>query len=57
MPEFWDEEGKDDRLEMRKQVIRWSILFLVLCGGVFFAVWWASSAVHFSASRVEATRH
>jgi hypothetical protein len=55
MSEFWEEEVKDDRREMRKQVLRWSLLFVLLCGGVFFAIWWASAAVHFSASRVDAT--
>src|SRR5205807_6537350 len=55
MSEFWEEEGQDDRREMRKQVLRWSLLFLLLCGGVFFAIWWASAAVNFSSSRVQAT--
>lgn len=55
MSEFWEEEVKDDRQQMRKQILRWSLLFLVLCGGVFFAIWWASAAVNFSSSRVQAT--
>jgi hypothetical protein len=55
MAEFWEEEVKDDRREMRKQVLRWSLLFVLLFSGVFFAIWWASAAVNFSASRVEAT--
>lgn len=55
MSEFWEEEVKDDRQEMRKQVLRWGLLFLLLCCGVFFAIWWASAAVQFSASRVDAT--
>src|SRR5947209_20286732 len=55
MSEFWQEEINDDRREMRKQVLRWMLLFLVLCGGVFSAIWWASAAVQFTASRVDAS--
>lgn len=55
MPEFWQEEAKDDRREMQKQVLRWGLLFVLLCCFAGFAIWWASSAVNFSASRVEST--
>ncbi len=52
-PEFWRDETTRQRGEFRRQVIRWSLIFALLIVGVFFAFWWAGSAVHFSASRVE----
>ena len=55
MPEFWEEQNQDDRREMKKQVARWGLLFGVLFCFGFFAIWWATSAVNFSASRVEST--
>ena len=35
MSEFWEEEVKDQRQEMRKQVLRWSLLFVT--GGALAA--------------------
>ena len=55
MAEFWQEEAIEGRREMRRQALRWSLVFGLLIAGVVFALWWAGSAVHFSASRVEAT--
>lgn len=55
MPEFWEEEARDNRREMHRQVVRWGLLFVLLCCFAGFAIWWAGSAVNFSASRVEAT--
>lgn len=55
MPEFWEEQSADDQRDLRKQIVRWAILFALLIAGVVFAFWWAGSAVHFSASRVEQT--
>ena len=55
MPEFWEEENQDARREMKKQVVRWGLLFGVLFCFSFFAIWWATSAVNFSASRVESS--
>lgn len=40
---------------MKKQVVRWGLLFGVLFCFSFFAIWWATSAVNFSASRVESS--
>jgi hypothetical protein len=55
LPEFWREEPGDERRIFWKQAVRWSLLFLVLCGGVFFAFWWSGSAIHFGASRMNET--
>lgn len=55
MAEFWEEQSADDQRDLRKQVVRWSVLFALLVSGIFFATWWAGSAVHFGASRVEQT--
>ncbi len=52
-PEFWRDEQRGNRGEMRRQTLRWGLLFAVVFAFVFFAFWWAGSAVHFSASRVE----
>ncbi len=54
MAEFWEEEAVEERKQMGKQALKWGLLFLLLCGGLFFALWWASSAVRFSSSRVQA---
>lgn len=50
--EFWQENSEEDRKFYLKQVLKWSLLFLALCVGIFFAFWWSSSAIHFGASRV-----
>jgi len=50
--EFWDEEIRDDRDLARKQILRWSVVFVLLFLFVLFAFWWAGSAIHFGASRV-----
>ena len=50
--EFWDEEASADRRDMRKQAVRWSVVFASLIAAALFAVWWATSALYFSASRV-----
>jgi hypothetical protein len=55
MAEFWEEQSAEDHRDLRKQIVRWSVLFALLIGGLIFAVWWAGSAIHFSASRVEQT--
>lgn len=55
MPEFWEEQSADDQRDLRKQIVRWSIIFAALISVAFFTLWRASSAVHFSASRVEQT--
>lgn len=53
--EFWEEEGIACRRDMRRYAVRWALIFAALIGGVFFAMWWSSSAVHFSSSRVQQT--
>ena len=53
--EFWQEQSEEDHRDLRKQVVRWALLFVLLIGFLGFAAWWASSAVRFSASRVERT--
>ena len=53
MPEFWEEQAVEDQRDLRKQVVRWSFLLVLLIAFLGFAAWWASSAIHFSASRVE----
>jgi hypothetical protein len=55
MAEFWEEEAIEDRQDMRKQAIRWGFVFAFLIAGMVFAVWWSSSAVSFSSSRVDAS--
>lgn len=55
MSEFWEEEDQDNRRQMQKQVMRWALLFILLCCFAAFAIWWASSAINFTTSRVDAT--
>jgi hypothetical protein len=50
--EFWEEEARKEHTELRKHAVRLGLAFAGLCAGVIFAVWWASSALHFSSSRV-----
>jgi hypothetical protein len=54
-PEFWRDEDSEDRLDIRKVMLRWGVVFALLLGGMFFALWWAKSAIEFSASRVDLT--
>ncbi|MBI5085314.1 MAG: hypothetical protein HZB13_12035 [Acidobacteria bacterium] len=55
--EFWQEEARASRADIRRQFIRWTLVFIALVCAVIFALWWAGSTVHFSASRVdESTR-
>lgn len=56
-PEFWREEELADRREMRRQFLRWGLLFGALLAFVFFAFWWSGRTVHFGASRVEMSTH
>jgi hypothetical protein len=51
--EFWQEERRDERELIRRQLVRWAAIFAMLFAGVFFAFWWAGSAVQFGAARVE----
>ena len=49
---FLAEETADERREFRRHAIKWTLAFLLLFAGVFFAFWWSGSAVRFGASRV-----
>lgn len=53
--EFWEEEDSAGRRDMRRYAMRWILVFAILIGVISFAIWWSSSAVHFSSSRVEQT--
>lgn len=53
--EFWQEEERSGRVDMRRYIVQWSLISAALIGGAAFALWWSSAAVHFSASRVEQT--
>ena len=53
--EFWQEEARSAQREVRQQLVRYSILFVALCAGVFFALWWAGQTIHFTAARVDST--
>jgi len=54
-PEFWRDEDSEDRLDIRKMALRWGLTFALLLGGMFFALWWARSAIDYSVSRVDLT--
>jgi hypothetical protein len=45
-------EEAESRASWMRSALRLAIVFLLLFGGVFFAFWWAGSAVRFSAARV-----
>ena len=53
--EDWPEEAESGELESGgmwlRPALRLAILFALLFAGVFFAFWWAGSAVRFSAAR------
>jgi hypothetical protein len=53
--EFWEEESRDDRRLWLSQIPKWALVFAALFAFVFFAFWWAGSAIHFGASRVTAS--
>ena len=46
----WEEQTESGDFWIRS-VLRLAIIFALLFGGVFFAFWWAGSAVRFSAAR------
>ena len=50
--EFWQEEAREGQRDLRRVVLRWAILFGILLAALAFVLWWTSSAVEFSASRV-----
>src|SRR5436305_5845658 len=46
-----DWEGEESRGTWTRAGLRLAVVFALLFGGVFFAFWWAGSAVTFSAAR------
>ena len=52
MSEYWEEEELNERREMRSFFAKWAIIFVALLAFVAFVLWWASSALSYSASRV-----
>lgn len=51
--EFWQEEERSARVELRRQLLRWLLVFGALAAAVVFTLWWAGSIVRFSAARAE----
>ena len=47
--------SEDEEPTLRREAIRWALLFACLVGGMSAALWWSTSAVQFSASRIEGT--
>ncbi len=52
MNEFWQEEEVNEKREMGRFLAKWSIVFLGLIALLASTLWWASSALSYSASRV-----
>lgn len=52
MREFWQEEEFNERREMGRFYVKWGLVFAGLIAFAAFALWWAGSALSFSASRV-----
>ena len=52
---FLDEQASAERVEARRQVLRWALGFGLLFAGVFLAFWWSGAALRFSASRIANT--
>jgi hypothetical protein len=50
--DFWAEQKAEDRFEMRRHLMKWTLTFVLLFAGVALAFWWSGSAIHFGASRV-----
>ena len=47
----WEEEQEGAGGRWSRAVLRLAVIFGLLFGRVFFAFWWAGSAVHFTAAR------
>lgn len=52
MSEFWEEEEFNEKREMKRFITKWTIVFAGLIAFVVFVLWWAGSALSYSASRV-----
>jgi hypothetical protein len=50
--EFWEEEEFNEKREMGRFLTKWAVIFAGLIAFVLFVLWWASSALSYSASRV-----
>jgi hypothetical protein len=50
--EFWEEEEFNEKREMKRFIVKWAIVFAALIVFAVFALWWAGSALTYSASRV-----
>lgn len=51
--EFWQEEERASRAEIRRQLVRWLATFVVVAAGLASTLWWAGSTVRFSAERAQ----
>ncbi|MBI4894036.1 MAG: hypothetical protein HY821_25690 [Acidobacteria bacterium] len=51
--EFWQEEERAALGEMRRQLVKWLVVFAALVCGAMFVIWWAGSTVQFGAARAE----
>jgi hypothetical protein len=51
--EFWQEEERAGRAEIRRQLVRWTVTFAAVAAGLMFTLWWAGSTVRFSAARAQ----
>lgn len=49
--EFWQEEERAARHEMRHQLVRWLLVFAALFAFGCFVMWWAGQTVLYSAAR------
>lgn len=54
-PEYWRQEASDDRAFFRRQLIRYGIVFLILLGFFSIILWFVTTGIRYSATRVERT--
>jgi hypothetical protein len=54
-PDFWRTQRSEERLELRRQVVRWALMFSGILFALFLILWWAGAALRFSSSRVQGT--
>ena len=52
MKEFWEEEEFNEKREMGRFITKWGLVFAGIIAFVAFVLWWAGSALSYSASRV-----
>lgn len=51
--EFWEEQAREDGPDLRRQILRWLLLFAGLTAAAVFVLWWSGSALHYTASRLD----